>query len=259
MKIHFLGTCAGTEPMRDRKHTSLAIECQDRLYWFDAGEGCSYTAHLMGLDLLKVKKIVISHTHMDHIGGLGNLLWNIRKMTFVKKEQPVYGDVDVYIPNMDSFKGLMMLLRNTEGNFETQYGVYGHQVTDGVVYDDGIVKVTAHSNTHMDKQSPDRKQSFTYEVECEGKRLIISGDLGKLDDLDELLTCGKKNDVLMIETGHYDIDKVYEYCKDKPIDRVWFYHHGKKIMKDPEAACERAQELFEGRAVITADGMTLSL
>ena len=84
MKIYFLGTCAGTEPMPDRKHASVAIECGDAIYWFDAGEGCSYTAHNMGLDLLRVKKIMISHTHMDHVGGLGNLLWNIRKLSSVK-------------------------------------------------------------------------------------------------------------------------------------------------------------------------------
>lgn len=69
MKLHFLGTCSGTEPMPDRKHTSFAIETGDRLYWFDAGEGCSYTAHLMGLDLLSLCKVVISHPHMDHVGG----------------------------------------------------------------------------------------------------------------------------------------------------------------------------------------------
>ena len=89
MNIHFIGTCAGTEPMPGRKHASVVLESQDHLYWFDAGEGCSYTGHLMGLDLLKTGKIVISHTHMDHVGGLGNLLWNIRKLTFARKHQNV--------------------------------------------------------------------------------------------------------------------------------------------------------------------------
>ena len=63
MKLHFLGTCAGTEPMPGRKHASVAVEVGDRLYWFDAGEGCSYTAHLMGLDLLKIKAVFISHLY----------------------------------------------------------------------------------------------------------------------------------------------------------------------------------------------------
>ena len=75
MKIHFLGTCAGTEPMPTRKHTSTVIEFDDALYFFDAGEGRSYTAHNMGLDLLKTKNIVISHPHLHHIGGLCKLIY----------------------------------------------------------------------------------------------------------------------------------------------------------------------------------------
>ena len=76
MKLYVFGSCSGTEPMEGRHHTSVAFEINDRFYWFDAGENCSYTAHLMGVDLLKISDIFISHTHMDHIGGLANLLWN---------------------------------------------------------------------------------------------------------------------------------------------------------------------------------------
>ena len=102
MKIHFLGTCAGTEPMPGRKHASIAVESGKNIYWFDAGEGCSYTAHLLGIDLLKVNKVVISHTHMDHVGGLGNLLWNIRKLVIMRKQLPLHGGIEVYLPNMET-------------------------------------------------------------------------------------------------------------------------------------------------------------
>ena len=77
MKIHFLGTCAGTEPIPGRQHMSFVIESNGALYWFDAGEGCSRTAYLNGLDLMGVKAVFISHPHMDHTGGLANLIWTI--------------------------------------------------------------------------------------------------------------------------------------------------------------------------------------
>ena len=60
MHLTFLGTCAGTEPMPDRKHTSFAIEYNGKVYWFDAGAGCSYTAHLLGIDLLSVRAMFFS-------------------------------------------------------------------------------------------------------------------------------------------------------------------------------------------------------
>ena len=93
MKLWFFGTCSGTEPLPGRHHVSFALESEGGLYWFDAGEGCSYTAKLAGADLLAVKKIFISHTHMDHVGGLGNLLWNIRKLEWVEGRKTLFNEI----------------------------------------------------------------------------------------------------------------------------------------------------------------------
>ena len=72
--VKFLGTCSGTEPFENMHHCSLIITVNGKNYWFDAGENCSFTAHMMGLDLQQVRAVFISHPHMDHIGGLGNLI-----------------------------------------------------------------------------------------------------------------------------------------------------------------------------------------
>lgn len=73
MKIYIFGSCSRTEPMEGRHHTAFAIEINGKVYWFDAGENCSHTAHLMGVDLLLVSDIFISHPHTDHVAGLVNL------------------------------------------------------------------------------------------------------------------------------------------------------------------------------------------
>ena len=104
MKIHFLGTCAGTEPMPTRKHSSTAFEVNDALYFFDAGEGCSYTAHNMGLDLLKTRAVFISHPHLDHVGGLCNLLWTIRKLRYHYKNKTKFDRIDINIPTPETFE-----------------------------------------------------------------------------------------------------------------------------------------------------------
>ncbi len=254
MKIYFLGTCAGTEPWPDRHHASFAVTVGSRVYWFDAGEGCSFTAHNLGLDLLSVTKIVISHTHMDHVGGLGNLLWNIRKMTKVKKNAPAFGDIDLYIPVLETYEGLSMLLRNTERKFEKNFEIYAHKVISGVLFDDGYMKVTAFHNTHLQKEETDSELSFSYLIEAEGKKVLYSGDLGEYSDLDGVL--GEHEvDVLIAETGHFAIEHVYEYTKDKKIGKVIYFHNGKVIIKSPKDAVERVRELYGDKAIISYDGM----
>ena len=66
--------------MPGRHHTAWMLEAGGRLYQFDAGECCAWTAHLMKLDILALRALFISHPHSDHNGGLPMLLWNRNKI-----------------------------------------------------------------------------------------------------------------------------------------------------------------------------------
>lgn len=252
MKLYFLGTCAGTEPMPDRKHSSFALESDGKLYWFDAGEGCSYTAHNLGLDLLNVHKIVISHPHMDHVGGLGNLLWNIRKLHFVKNQLPSTMDIDVYIPSLETWEGVMLILRNSEGNFEIPYQHPVHETHEGVLFDDGAVKVTAVHNNHLPPRDG-KWISYSFLIECEGKRIVYSGDVKSYSDLDPVI--GEGCDGLIVETGHFHIADTYAYTKGKHIGKVYFTHNGRDFINAPEASIEKVRKLWGDGAVVCYDGM----
>jgi ribonuclease BN (tRNA processing enzyme) len=255
MRIHFFGTCAGTEPMPGRKHVSFAIEKDGELYWFDAGEGCSYTAHLMGLDLLSVHNIFISHSHMDHVGGLGNLLWNIRKLDGIKHGMEGKS-VDVFLANKNTWDGIMLLLSQTEGGFKTQFDVNRRSIQDGVIYNHNGLKVTALHNTHLGIPEDGQWMSYSFKIEAEGRSIVFSGDLGSLGDIDPLVD---QCDLLLMETGHYAPEEVCEHIKDKNVGTLGFIHSGRHILENPERELSIAKRILGERVFIAEDGLSIEV
>ena len=226
MKLHFLGTCSGTEPMPGRHHCSFALETGDGIYWFDAGENCSYNAHLMGLDLLRVRKVFISHSHMDHIGGLGNLFWNIRKCCWVQSKEGQ--DIDLYLPEPEVWEHLNAILSYTEGGFQKNWEIFAHKITDGVLCDDGI-RVSALHNHHLE-QTASGWRAFGFLIEAAGKRIVYTGDTKGYADYASLLPC----DILITETGHHRAADVARAVQDggKCVDTLIFTHHGLAMLDD---------------------------
>lgn len=243
MKLYIFGSLSGTEPMAGRHHTALAIEINNRIYWFDAGENCSRTAHLMGVDLLKVSDIFISHTHMDHVGGLGNLLWNIRKLSNVKKQLPVFGDVTVHIPNIDTFAGILQILENSEGSYKTEYKTLVNEITDSSLLKNDDIEVVAYHNHHLPATDNGWK-SFSFYIKAQSKKIIYSGDVKSIDDLSELLSEGC--DLLLMETGHHKAEEICRRIVDvgHSVKSVYFLHHGRSILEDFEGSLDRCREVF---------------
>lgn len=271
MKLIILGSCSGTEPVPGRKHISFVIEKDGGIYWFDAGEGCSYTAYLMGVDLLAVRAIFISHTHMDHIGGLPNLLWNMRKVNGVTDDpsRRLSGKlIRVFIPYLPTWQAVIKMLEGTEGGFRIDYQLAAERCYDGEIFDDGCLRVAALHNTHLgvpeDGTDPAREpsdtawRSFSFRIESEGKALVYSGDVSSIDELEPILNpC----DLLLMETGHHEVERVCKYLRDNRarVGRLMFIHHGREILADRESAARKAKEILGTEPIIAEDGMVLEV
>ena len=260
VKVYILGSCSGTEPYEGRHHTSVLLELPEGIYWLDAGKCCAYTAHLMGIDLLKTRGIFISHCHMDHIGGLGNLLWNIRKLTVVKRQLPVAETIPVYVPWLESYQAQMELLRHTEDDFACSYGHAGYPVQDGLLYqggeNEGGIAVEAIHNHHLKHEPETPWRSFSFRIRLCGKTIFYSGDTQR-EDLE--YTVPEQCDLLMIETGHHQISEICDCLKrfGKRPKKLLFIHHGVKILKNPQWAIGEVERCWGPSGMVAQDRMTV--
>ena len=258
VKIHFLGTCSGTEPYAGMHHCSLIIEVDGINYWFDAGECCGYTAHTLGIDIMKTKALFISHPHIDHIGGMPHLFFCFGKLIACEKRTLIANNtLEVFLPDMAILDAVCkMNTANAQKNY-FRFHISEHKLHQGVVYEDEKVRVSTVPNTHMkNRDGSVDPRAFSFLIEADGRRVVYSGDVGKPYELDPLLENGA--DLVIMETGHHAVADVCEYAISRGIRRLRFNHHGREIIND-RAAAQKLVESYEEKADISIkicyDGM----
>lgn len=256
-----LGSCSGTEPMPGRHHTSVVLETGGGLYFLDAGENCAYSSYLLGLDLLRTQAVFLSHTHMDHVGGLPHLLWNLRKLCTLSPEaesRMAGRNIPVYTPDLDSFDGVWKMLRSSEGNYETVFTVEPRLVTDGPLYS-GSLAVEAFHNFHLGTPEPGEPwRSFSFALWAEGKKIVYSGDFR---DLSELLPRLENADLIFLETGHH---RAFALCEELlrsgiSFGKAIFFHHGVEILRDFSGELALAKAVLGDRVSFAEDGSRIVL
>jgi ribonuclease BN (tRNA processing enzyme) len=242
--------------MAGRHHTSWTLQMGEDLFFFDAGECCSYTAHLLGLDLLKTRAIFISHPHMDHVGGLPNLLWTMRKLTTVRDDYTVF-ELPIFTPLPGQAEAIITMLQGTEGGFNTCFNISIKQVRDGQLIQSPML-VEARHNSHLKPAANGDWQAFSFRVSAKERVIAYSGDIGSIRELDGW---SDSCDLLMMETGHHSPREVCAYLEAKQarIGRLLFVHHGRSILNDPAGELEECRKLTKIPVDIAEDRMSFTL
>jgi len=193
---------------------------------------------------------------------LGLLLWNLRKLNRRAEEgsQCLSGQtVRVFIPNLESWQGIMQMLRAVDHAFKPGFVLEGSCYQDGPIYQDRGFKVTALHNHHLGTPRDGQAwQSFSFRIEAENSSVVFSGDVASIEDVAPLIDgC----DLLLMETGHHKVEDICQYLKDsgKAFGRLGFIHHGRDVLADPAGELQKARRILGDKAFLSEDGMKLDL
>jgi len=91
MEILFLGT-SSMVPTKDRNQSGILISYKNDRILVDCGEGIQRQLKIVGVSLVKITKILISHSHGDHVLGLPGLIQSMSAVGYGKTLQ-IYGPV----------------------------------------------------------------------------------------------------------------------------------------------------------------------
>ena len=202
--------------------------------------------------MLKTRAIVFSHMHIDHTGGLANLFFCIQKMIALGKGKLAYDPLTVYAPDLEIIRAVKCVA-STNRRDSLRFLTEDIQTKDGLLFEDENIRVTALHNRHLGEDGTNGWHAYSFLVECEGKKVIFSGDVASPEELLPLMENGC--DLWIMETGHHKVKDVCEFAQAHAIPRLRFTHHGREIIGNREGG-ESLIASYPLDIKLAYDGMT---
>ncbi|MDO9465137.1 MAG: ribonuclease Z [bacterium] len=238
MKIKILGSAAGLAGL-NRYNASILLQIGSSSYLIDAGEPCSATLYVSNYNIFSIKAVFLSHVHPDHIGGLAQLL-SVFQMCSSPRGSYKFRPSDKYKVNLylpeDSIEASKNFFDMSLGLSELRYDVNIIPIKEGEFFEDDRLRVSAFPNTHLQGQSSKSKTSYSFSFECRGKRIVYTGDIGKIEDIIPLLK--DEIDLLITEGVHIPLEDLFSMLSKASIKKVVvthfhpeFYTQEKKILE----------------------------
>ncbi|MDQ6737015.1 MAG: MBL fold metallo-hydrolase [Gemmatimonadota bacterium] len=160
---------------------ATAVLVGDRVFLFDAGAGVMRRMAAAHLPLNDVTALFITHLHSDHTLGYPDLIFTSWVMGR-RRPLAVFGPHGTKVMTDDIIAAWAededIRTNGLEHDAPNGFAVIVHEVTRGVVYDSGGVRVTAFPVLHGSW-----KESLGYRVDTPTRSVVISGDTRPSDVL----------------------------------------------------------------------------
>lgn len=229
MKLFTLGTssCA-VNPTRF--NSSALLQAGNNLYLFDAGSPCDALIVRAGHRLRDIRAIFITHMHLDHIGGLPNLIRAIS----MEKSDPAESPVIIYLPEASGYQALQQWLSCTHAVINDrlfEFKVISSE--DPNIYQDENISVTVFPTDHIPTTPT---VTYAYGVYSSRGNILFTGDLSA--DLHDMPDTAYKDqfDVCLCEATHYDPGLVYHLFQRFSCKRLILTHVHTTWQSDSGAA-----------------------
>ena len=174
-RVTLLGTGA-PPPVLNRFGPSTLVEAGRKKFIFDAGRGAMQRLHQLGIPFADISGIYLTHHHSDHVVGFPDLWltgWIGRPWGKRNVPLPVWGpegtkEMMEYLP-----KAFAVDIRVRSHNYPVEgVKLLPTEITEGTVFDQDGVKVTAFQVDHFAEKLP----AYGYRIDFRGRSAVLSGD-----------------------------------------------------------------------------------
>lgn len=248
-----LGTSAGV-PMANRATTSHVLKVGESLTAIDCGGSFSQRFLQEGFDPLKIDRVIVTHTHPDHVAELPML---IQMLKLLKRTEPV----QFFLPEefVEPFLRYLPSMYLFRENFPFEMKVVGYR--EGTLIE-GECTIRAIANSHLAKYADEgeakglanRGQAFSLDIRVGERTLFHSGDIGSYQDVRPHID---NHDYVVIESAHLCLDDLIADAQRLKVGQFVVSHVVSE--KAVEQIERKAREAGVSNLIVAKDGERLQL
>jgi ribonuclease BN (tRNA processing enzyme) len=255
-RITILGSSSGM-PSPSRFCSSFLLETEKRKYLFDSGEGVSSSLLRNKMDFNQINCIFITHSHVDHVGGLFLL---IQMMHLTQRKIPL----EVYLPEeaISGVGGFLQTLYLFKEKLSLRINL--HRIKPNFIFKNEELSIKAHLNRHLlgneaiirEHNLPNQMQSFSFVISLEGKKIVYSGDIESSNDLAHFIFDA---DLLITECMHPRLEKLLSLISESKVKSAVFTHIPLELEGKENTILEKAGEFDFHNLLVAQDGLVVEI